>query len=263
MRIALISDLHNSKITIEYRPGGSVARLLPAFLDELRKNEIDIVVELGDRVGNIAHDHDLENLIEVSDIFSQTDFPVFHLMGNHDLHFLSENENLSILGMNSSYYAIDSFPFKLIFLNTSELIADGVIMPGKNQIEWLKKEIEDSDKKIVLFSHHPLICQNQTGNPFFINNPHGYKVKDERQMLQFASGGNVLASFNGHVHWSYCTLEKGVPFISVPSFVESFPDTENAPGSFMIADINEKLIDVSLETLFPRRTIGRVVLPIG
>ena len=264
LRIALISDIHHNKETIEYRPGNEAMRLIPAFIEEAQAWNADVIIELGDRIGNASHDEDLRHLEDVASSFRKSGIPVLHALGNHDLHFLSEAENIDILGMKSSYYAISLNGYRLIILNTAEATGSNSIMPSDTQIEWLSDEIEAAKEKVIVFSHHPLITQDQEGNPFFVDNPEGYKITDESRLQDLMLGNSkVIASINGHVHWSYCTEKKRMPFISVPSLIESYPETINAPGSYMLADVNEGNLDISLNTLVPRRTLGRIVLPIS
>ena len=263
LRIALISDIHHNKKTIEYRPGNEAMKLIPTFIEEARMQKADVIVELGDRIGNASHDEDMVHLQDVASAFRKADMPVLHALGNHDLHFLSEAENIDILGMESSYYAISANGYRLIILNTAEATGSNSIMPSDTQIEWLSDEIEAATEKVIVFSHHPLTKQDQEGNPFFVDNPEGYKVTDESRLQDLMLGNpKVIASINGHVHWSYCTENDGIPFISVPSLIESYPETTNAPGSYMIAEICDEYIDVSLGTLVPKRTVGRIVLPV-
>ena len=264
LRIALISDIHHNKATIEYRPGNEAMKLIPAFIGEAEEENADIIIELGDRIGNASHDEDLMHLKEVAGAFSKSRIPVLHALGNHDLHFLSEAENLDILGMESPYYAISICGYRLIVLNTAEPTGNSSIMPGDAQIEWLADEIEKATEKVIVFSHHPLIQQDQKGNPFFVDNPNGYKITDEARLQAILlANPKVIASINGHVHWNYCTEKDGIPFISVPSLIESYPETTNAPGQYIIAEINDDDLDISLNTLVPKRTSGRILLPIS
>jgi len=63
------------------------------------------------------------------------------------------------------------------------------------------------------------------------------------------------------VHWFYLSKDGQIPYISMPSLLEAYPEKENAPGRYSLAEISvDGSIDISFHTINPPRTIGRIIM---
>ena len=261
IRIAFVSDIHSGPETVECRPGKEALPLLRQFSEEVRSMKADIVIDLGDRINNTSHDADLENLKAVAAEFRTMAVPSYHVIGNHDVHFISPDENMAVLALPGLYYSVSFRGFRLIFLDTAELLKGGMGGISDEQKEWLADELSRADGFPLIFSHHPLCIQDQRGNPFFVSDPDGYSVAGREDLTALISKSKAIC-FSGHTHWMYTCVEDNVPFLSLPSLLESYPVKEGAPGRFCIADIDEDgTVNLSEEMLRPRRTLGRHFIP--
>ena len=82
----------------------------------------------------------------------------YHVIGNHEMDGgTSLDEALNYRGMDNSYYTFRMKGFKFIVLdcNDKKFSAQKGYRKyiGKNQITWLKKELENSNEPIIIFSH--------------------------------------------------------------------------------------------------------------
>ncbi len=260
-RIALISDIHKGEL-IECRPGEEARKLLDRFLEICKKKNVNLILDLGDRVNNKNRTADIANLEDVASVFSSSGIPTIHVIGNHDIHYMEKKDNLSILGLMNSYYSLKKGNLTFLILDTADPVWDdcgGCV--SDRQIEWLKSELEKADSPVVVASHHPVYDQYQEGNPFFVKLPGQYKVKNSEKVFDIIKkSGKVIACLNGHVHWLYQTEENGIDCISVPSLTEAYPMKVNAPGIYSIIDFTDNNeIVASFESIVPERVIGKHV----
>lgn len=259
MRIAIVTDIHKGGL-IECRPGAEANGLLNKFLDVCKERNVDLILELGDRVNNHSNTSDISNLKDVIKTFDTVDIPVLHAFGNHDVHYMSKSENMDLLKMDAPYYTKIIGDYEFIVIDTADPVYDdcgGTI--SDEQGKWFENELLKAEKPVIVVSHHPLYDQEQDGNPFFVPLPGQYKVVNNQKYIDMiVDSGKVKACFNGHVHWMYATLRKDTVLVSVPSLLENYPLKAGAPGAFAIVDMDEfGRIVTSFETLNPRRTIGK------
>ena len=262
MRIAFVSDIHSGPETVECRPGREALPLLERFIDIAREERADAIIDLGDRVNNTDHAADLGNLEAVASAFASSGIKAYHVIGNHDVHFLTTDDNVRVLGLPAPYYSAVLDGFRLIFLDTSEVLEGGRGGISSAQMDWLASELSQDDGLVPLvFSHHPLCLQDQRGNPFFVNHPDEYSVAERDLIADIIGRGRVPVCFSGHTHWMYTCRADGTSFLCLPSLLESYPVLSPAPGRFCIADVSEDgMVDISEEMLVPRRTLGRHIL---
>lgn len=260
--LAFVTDIHAGKL-IEHRPGQEAIGLLSSFISIIQERDIDAVIELGDRVNNEDHDRDLQNLNAVRDKFTSLKVPRYSILGNHDMHYLSKDENKEILSLPALYYSVNIGGFTCLFLDTADPIwghCGGTV--SKQQLDWLTSEVQKDNRPKLVFGHHPATVQNQTGNPFFVDIPGEETLKNYAQVQHVLENGkHVIGYFNGHVHWFHVCRVRQIPYVSLPSLLESYPEKEHAPGRYTLAEFSEDgIIDLSFHTIHPRRTIGRIVL---
>ena len=262
MKIALISDIHNGKL-IEHRPGEEALGLIRDFLEVCKAEDADCIVELGDRVNNEDHEHDVLYTEEVMSLFRSSGLPMLNVIGNHDIHNIPKDEDISLLGRSAPYFYRDLEGYRLVVLDTADpIIGDcgGCLSPS--QLSWLQDLLESTpdDLPVLLFSHHPLSDQEQTGNPFFANLPGEHTIADHKAISEIIERyrDKIAGAFNGHVHWNYLRYQYDIPFFSVASLTEAYPVTEHAPGRFSMLAIRDRdNMSITSEMLSPRRVLGR------
>jgi len=97
---------------------------------------------------------------------------------------------------------------------------------SENQLKWLKRQLHNANKEVIIFMHHPpVIC----GTPFMDNN-HALKDMDAIQKILFQHPHNV-AVFCGHYH-----IEKTVRLKNIQVHI--------TPSCFFQIDQQEKVFKV-------------------
>lgn len=186
--------------------------------------------------------------------------PVYSLLGNHDRHYLSLEENETILGIKSPYRSVLVKGFRLVFLNTADpvvLDCGGHVSDG--QKAWLEREVGAGCEPKLVFGHHAIQIQNQEGNPFFAD-IRGQEYVDNRADVQkvLEAGSRVLAYCNGHVHWNHFAVKDNIVYASVASLAEAYPEFSHAPGRYSEMTVTQNgHIELLSCMLSPHRALGR------
>lgn len=164
--------------------------------------------------------------------------PWYFAFGNHDPMYggyLSKKLYLEILRENNSnftfekpYYSfVPKKGYKVIVLDSiidNEWTAQGYIYP--EQLEWLDKELENSQKDIVLiFGHVPIV------EPF--TSPNHRMRNAEQVKATIEKYKNPIGVFTGHYHAAKITQNNNVLYVSSPALI-------SYPNAFRVITITEK-----------------------
>jgi len=259
LEIILISDIHLGPNT-STRPGEEAPDLLDKFINKCNLQfQPDFVIELGDRVNNFSHEVDLESTSVVKEKFKKIKFKKIHILGNHDLHFLTVEENQKLFGNNICNSATIINGYKLITLNSQDPVIEGVGGHiGEKQLNWLETELKKDSIPTILLCHHPIDDQSISENPHFIKFPTFAFVENKSNISQVINKfPNIIAFINGHVHWINTSVNR-FPYISVPSFIEAWPEKSSAPGMFTKITIKKNsFIESTFYSLNPEKIIGK------
>jgi hypothetical protein len=158
-KFIILGDLHFEKKT--------ETMVLAAF-DQLKALNPEFMVSLGD-LGGYSHPGTQLSFDEAKNLFSGFNFPVYPLLGNHDLEgleFKTDQENIkawqeSFL-LKSPYYSIQKDFVTFIFLSTTRFRDNPhcchEVYIDEEQINWFKNELElNKNKRVFVFSHAPII----------------------------------------------------------------------------------------------------------
>ena len=96
LRIAIISDIHfgSDHGTKQCSRGDA---LFEHFANWLTGADVDLCVDLGDRICSVDRETDLSLMSQVARWFKQLPVPRSHLLGNHDIEVLNQEDNQRIL----------------------------------------------------------------------------------------------------------------------------------------------------------------------
>jgi hypothetical protein len=117
----------------------------------------------------------IEQFKKINGVFSKLESRRGYVFGNHDLRDLNKEELRNILEMSENHNYFDQGAWRLVLMDTN-FKADGSDLGpdfyvggyvSKNEFDWLR-EAFDTEKPIILFSHHSPIPENIDGN--FISN---------------------------------------------------------------------------------------------
>ena len=251
MKFAIISDIHVGEEGEHKGVMRKLSRYSMQFLkDFIARMNVDIkpefVVNLGDAISGKSAETNVQNLHTVLEALKQIESPVFNLVGNHEQWANTREELELALGLDSLYFSIDLGEYHLLFL-LSESFQGADAEVGVEQKKWLKTDLEKSDKRTLVFIHHPLADQSQVGNFWFEGRENRALVGNRHEIRDiFETSGSVVAVFNGHTHWNKMDVHNGIPYFNITSIVENFRNDGTPSASYAIVDVDENEIHVDI-----------------
>ena len=211
VKFAIVSDLHAVDV-----PDGK--ERLDSFIAAASCAEVDFIIELGDfcRLDSAS-----QPCLKIWDKFPGDKY---HVIGNHDMDIYTPEEYVEGMGMKGRYYSFDNGDFHFIVLDGNNLF-DGKeyrhyskanyyvdakmrAFMDPEQMEWLKRDLESTEKRCIIFSH-------QSIDTFMRN---GDKVRqileDENRRAGFKK---VVLAFSGHNHSNYTKEINGITYMQINS----------------------------------------------
>jgi len=218
VRFAVFGD------TRQYVGGDPVPDVTKRILKEISWISPDFAVQTGDiDIGQETEDYQTyAAFLDYKRLMQKMGVPFFVVPGNHDLYPEGAADGIFQKVWGPFYYYFDYQGARFVFMNSEIYEGDMQVSGGfgKEQIDWLKKVLDDAQSKgltVFVFMHRPLYVQDYYGN---------CKVNDETGTRGFAgreeerdeviqilnSHSNVKYVFSGHKHmYYYCNIGKGKP----------------------------------------------------
>lgn len=211
LKFAIASDFHAPDV-----PDGK--ERLAAFIKAANDEKVDFIVELGDFCR-------LDSASQVyRDMWNSFEGGKYHVIGNHDMDRYTPEEYVAGMGMPGRYYSFDKGDFHFIVLDGNNLF-DGKeyrhyakanyyvdqkmrAFVDPEQMAWLKKDLEATDKRCVLFTHQSI--------ELFMNNGADVRriLEDENKRAGFKK---VVLAFSGHNHSNYTKEINGITYMQINS----------------------------------------------
>ena len=194
-KFAVIADLH---VDIMH----DTEERLRVFLDAALAADVDFVIQLGDfcypddnrrcicapekRPENIENALNFPTYADkkaINELYRTFPKPTYHVIGNHDCDMCKKREVLDYYGADyEPYYSFDFGDFHFIVLDPNYYKKDGEyvsyecgnyfdesyhkvpVLPylPKEELEWLKADLESTDRMSVIFTHQSL-KENEDG----------------------------------------------------------------------------------------------------
>lgn len=194
---------------------------LASFIEMSGRKNADFILQLGDFCFPKKENRGF------MDIWATFQKPKYHVLGNHDMDLSSKEETMDYWGMPAKYYSFDQSGFHFIVLDanyinrggsysdydTANFYIDSSLRTWINpeQLEWLKDDLDKTDKPCIIFSHQSLV-----------NDLWGVKNRSLVQEIfeaanRKAGKQKVLACFNGHNHIDYYRKLNGIYYIDINS----------------------------------------------
>jgi len=265
LRLALVTDVHHGE-NYGTKLGASALGLLGRFGEWCRAEAPDVVVDLGDRINNVAPDEDARLTAEVGAAFRSFDRPVTHLLGNHDCHALSVERSEAALGATLRSHSVDRNGFHLVFWNAHvEKAPPRGYVANDADLDWLARDLAATELPAVVFSHIPLDGGSMAGNLYFESGPSaglgGYEnAAAARRVLE--ASGKVVLCLAGHTHWNAFATIDGIHYVTVPSLTEGFMSWPQPAAAWAACELGEQLRirvegEAPVEYRLPLRRPGR------
>ena len=234
LKIAVITDIHYGPDRYSKR-GDEAFELFKSFVRKVNSMEIDLVVDMGDRISNADLANDRKYLYKVASEFKSLNKERHHLVGNHDVVHLSVEEQEKILESSLQHHSLDRLGWHLVFWNPSCVLHEGEgFRLEPEDLDWLAADLAAADLPSAVFSHMPVDTGSMVGNYYFERRfAHGEQHRNAslaRDLIE--NSDKVIAVVSGHVHWNQLHLMDGIPHFSLQSLSETFTTHPHAAGSW-------------------------------
>lgn len=239
-KFTAVTDMHYSdRLNNGDRLNSLSAKKLKDALESENKDN-GFIVNLGDTAdGYPEYKPQLELLGEIADIFKASGRKFYSVIGNHDTSS-DKHDYYKILGMPNRYYTFDAGDYLGVVLDAA---MDDPEKPypdhemtwytpylDEEQIQWFQKTVNESEKRILVFTHFPFIIPDPDCE--LINNPfrNHYILNRDKIMDVLCCNDKIRAVFSGHYHDGSVMLIDGKPFVIFRSMAEggecTFADVE-------------------------------------
>lgn len=231
---AVVSDLHQDI-------AHDAEERLSTFLRAANDNQVDFIIELGDFC--MPKEENKPFLKRWQDYAGEK----YMLLGNHDMDNCSKEEVMQFIGMNNRYYSFDKGDFHFIVLDPNNIYDGEKYIPYENgnyfgygekvsyvdpeQVEWLKKDLQATDKRCIIFSHQSFECSSQ-------NREDIRKIFEDENLR--AGYKKVAVAFSGHDHTNYMKEINGIAYIQINSASNQWVGEKYACPERFSDEINQK-----------------------
>jgi len=210
----------------------------------------DISINLGDLIQDTCnHDRDIANLNYVWKQLQAIKPPFYSAVGNHDLRTMNKREEVeNIMVYNHSTFSVDINGYHFILLGM-ELRHDlgleegGVLKTqyiSKEDMEWLKKDLNNNQLPCLIFTHFGLAEDKMEGNFWFEKNPEYALLKNRKDIKEIMKQDkNILAVFSGHQHWTKKLEEDNLPYYVLGSLTENINNDGIPDGVYFEVNLED------------------------
>ncbi|HEY4262668.1 MAG TPA: metallophosphoesterase [Schlesneria sp.] len=237
LRIGVVTDLHYAdKPAAGKRHYRESIGKLAAARAEFQKNNVDLVVELGDLV-DAADTPEIEQgyLKSINREFVEICQDRHYVLGNHCVDTLTKDEFLGGVEQQQSYYSFDRAGFHFVVLDAC-FRKDGQPYGRKNskwndanippqELEWLQADLKQATGNVIVLAHQRLD----------VSNDYGVRNCDAVRKFLEASG-QVLAVFQGHNHINDLKQIAGIHYCTLTAMVDG-EGPENSGSSIVQLDV--------------------------
>jgi len=257
MRFAIISDIHMGPERfykgVKLKLTDLAMGYTNEFIDKINQDsKVKFVVQLGDAIDSSDRECDKKNYALITSLLKKLHCPVYHVMGNHEFQYILHQELKALTGYKELYYSFDIEEIHGIVL-FSEAVQQIDIRISQEQIDWLKKDLEKTSKKTIVFVHYSLADQDLEGNVWFQGFPDVCLIKNRKDVRNIlAESGKVIAVFMGHLHWNKMDMHGPIPFFTIQSLVENMNLSGLPSNSYAIVALTEESIKVDIKGNHPK-----------
>ncbi len=227
LKFAQISDVHfyTGEDNTSYKLRAESDKLLDDAIAQVNETpNINFVMFTGDQIDK-SFEKELRAFLPHA---QKLNYPWYVTFGNHDtclggyltpeVYLKMVHEANTAFDFQKPYYSFTPQKgYKVIVLDTiirDRLTSNGKI--GEEQLKWLDKELDNSEKDTVLiFMHVPVIEPFASASHLLLN------ANEVRTIIE--KHKNPIAVFQGHYHAAKITQHDNVLYVSTPSLV-SYPN---------------------------------------
>lgn len=217
INFGICTDLHHDLI----KDG---EKRLQAFIEEMNQLKPHFIIQTGDFCMPKEKNRPL---MEIWDQFKQ---PSYHVLGNHDTDGgFTHDQVITFWKATGKYYSFDQNGYHFVVLNGNERPQGDTSQAyprsiGKEQINWMKKDIENTRLPVIIFCHQG-IDNDQDG----IKEGSLIRLIFER-LNQKAGFNQIRLVFSGHHHEDYHNIYNNIHYIQINSMSYQFSHAEAGDG---------------------------------
>ncbi len=202
IRFGICADVHKDLVP------DADARL-KTFVDRMNHEKVDFIVQLGDFCQPAPRNDGFMA------IWRSFQGPGYHVLGNHDMDGgFTRDQTVAYWEIPGKFYTFDGGHFRFIVLDGNDKKdppqTGYARYMGEAQQQWLREQLEKTDRPVIVFSHQALHEDGGVEN--------GAEVRRILEAANAAAGKRkVLACFNGHHHIDNYRPVDGIDYIHVNS----------------------------------------------
>ncbi len=195
------------------------------FVEEANERKAAFIIQLGDF---ILPDESGRTLLSEWNKFHGDKY---HVLGNHDSEHGGKDAVMKFQGQKAKYYSFDAGEYHFIVLDTNYAKNNDEYFDydndnyhkdffncyiPKEQLDWLARDLDATDKRCFIFTHATLAVGNWT-----IYNMHEFE--DVVWLANEKAGFNkVTMCFSGHDHADAYLFKGGVHYVAVNSMSHKY-----------------------------------------
>jgi len=127
------------------------------------------------------------------------------------------------------------------------------------QKNWLKNDLDKTDKKCIAFVHYSLADQDLTGNPWFEGKPNKCLIANRKEIRDILSASNkIIAVFNSHLHWDRKNVHENIPYFTIQSLIENEDDKGIASETHAVVNIINDKVDVEIKGNYSKKFLYKI-----
>lgn len=225
LKVGLISDLHFCK-----RIPDALDRF-QVFLGAVKQEQPDYIVQMGDFC------HFEKRSQPLMDVWNAYEGEKYHVLGNHDMDLGSKEDIMGMWGMEKRYYDFDHNGWKFIVVDMNHIKRGEQYIPYKKanfyvdramrtwpdpeQLEWLDKTLEATDKPVLIYTHQPFADSSK---------PQYTAILDVIKKHEVSRGQpKVRAVIAGHQHSDWHKEVNGTHHVCINSASYKWSKSESRP----------------------------------
>lgn len=251
---AVISDIHQDI-------AHDAEQRLNTFLQTAAEKQVDFIIELGDFCMPKEANKPFLSL------WTNYAGEKHMVLGNHDMDNCTKEEFIQFTGMRDRYYSFDKGDFHFIVLDPNNIYDGETYTPYQNgnyyiaeekisfvdpeQIDWLKKDLQATGRRCIIFSHQSLECSAQ-------NREEIRKILEEEN--QRAGYKKIPVAFSGHDHTNYMKEINGIAYVQINSASNQWVGEKYACPERFSDEINQKRPAVKYTLPYKEALYGIVTL---
>ncbi|WP_343560380.1 metallophosphoesterase [Sphingobacterium sp.] len=204
VKFGVIADLHYDLI----HDGARRAKL---FIETMKKENPDFIISLGDFCFP-----KMENK-ELMDIWNDFTGEKHFVIGNHDTDGgFTKKQVTDFWNSPAPYYSFDKQGFHFVVLDGNENSQTKKIEGyprsiSQKQLQWLKKDIQSTKNRVIIFCHQGLDNEND-------GLENGMAVRYLLEQLNMKAGfKKILLVLTGHHHLNYHNEINGIHYVQINS----------------------------------------------